>query len=199
MVASVRLCRNPPLAAEISFKTASLRFLRRASIDTHRLIANCLEVSERICAMTPSIPSGVKPCAPNDPSPPKLETAVNLCDDSPPKQTLNEGKFNPELLCEPVSIPGDRHQAETSKLPTRPAPRAEDFPLQTPGATKSYLLRGCRAEVLRPHRQRSHDRRNGVEISTMRLVFGKSERGIHTSLLEPGPLKHNVVYFSGLS
>jgi hypothetical protein len=31
------------------------------------------------------VASGAKACAPNDPSPPKLETAaVNLCDDNPP-------------------------------------------------------------------------------------------------------------------
>src|ERR1700746_2423892 len=40
---------------------------------------------ERICAITSLIASGAKPCAPNDPSPPKLETAaVSLYDDSPP-------------------------------------------------------------------------------------------------------------------
>ena len=40
---------------------------------------------------------------------------------------------------------------------------------------------------------------NVVEISTMRLAFGKSEREIHTSLLEgrprPTALNHNIVYF----
>jgi predicted ATPase len=44
---------------------------------------------------------------------------------------------------------------------------------------------------------------NVVEISTMRLALRKSEREIHTSLLEaargPAPLKHNIVHFSGLS
>src|SRR5438093_2029711 len=39
----------------------------------------------RISRMTFLITSGAKPCAPNDPSPPNLETAgVNFCDDSPP-------------------------------------------------------------------------------------------------------------------
>src|SRR5215470_13351222 len=56
-----------------------------SSIDTHKFIANGLDVSNRICAITSLIASGSKPCAPNDPSPPKLETAaVNLCDDKPP-------------------------------------------------------------------------------------------------------------------
>jgi predicted ATPase len=44
---------------------------------------------------------------------------------------------------------------------------------------------------------------NVVEISTMRLVFGKSEREIHTSLLEAarGRRLSNIILsiFSGLS
>src|SRR5229473_602317 len=56
-----------------------------SSIDTHRFIANGFDVRERICAMTSLVTSGVSPWAPNDPSPPKLETAaVNFCDDNPP-------------------------------------------------------------------------------------------------------------------
>src|SRR6266851_5331821 len=56
-----------------------------SSIDTHKFIANGFDVRERISPMTSLIASGAKPCAPNDPSPPKLETAaVNFCDDNPP-------------------------------------------------------------------------------------------------------------------
>src|SRR5712671_2693490 len=56
-----------------------------SSIDTHRFIANGFDVRERISPTTSLIASGAKPCAPNDPSPPKLETAaVNFCDDNPP-------------------------------------------------------------------------------------------------------------------
>ena len=57
-----------------------------SSIDTHRFIANGLVVRERTCAITSLIRSGARLCAPNDPSPPKLETAaVNRCDDKPPR------------------------------------------------------------------------------------------------------------------
>src|SRR5271156_4690005 len=35
-------------------------------------------------------------------------------------------------------------------LPAPPAPRAEDSPLRTPGATTSFLLRRRRGEVRRP-------------------------------------------------
>src|SRR5476649_2101734 len=56
-----------------------------SSIDTHKFIANGLDVRERISAITSLMASGGKLCAPNDPSPPKLDTAaVNLCDDNPP-------------------------------------------------------------------------------------------------------------------
>jgi hypothetical protein len=56
-----------------------------SSIDTHKFIANGFEVRERISAMTSLIASGARPCAPNEPSPPKLETAaVSRCEDSPP-------------------------------------------------------------------------------------------------------------------
>ena len=47
---------------------------------------NGLEVSARISAIASLIAEGFKPCAPNDPSPPKLETAADsLCEDKPPK------------------------------------------------------------------------------------------------------------------
>src|SRR6202790_2715367 len=56
-----------------------------SSIDTHKFIANGFDVRERISAITSLIPPGDKPTSPNDPSPPKLETAaVNFCDDNPP-------------------------------------------------------------------------------------------------------------------
>src|SRR5581483_1906032 len=57
-----------------------------SSIDTQRFIANGFDVNERISAMTSLIASGARLSAPNDPSPPKFETAaVNLCEGSPPK------------------------------------------------------------------------------------------------------------------
>src|SRR5215469_9834125 len=56
-----------------------------SSMDTHKFIANGFDVRERISAITSLIAAGDKPCAPKDPSPPKLETAaVNLWDDNPP-------------------------------------------------------------------------------------------------------------------
>src|SRR5256886_17705612 len=56
-----------------------------SSMDTHKFIANGFDVRERISAITSLTAPGVRLCAPNDPSPPKLETAaVNFCDDNPP-------------------------------------------------------------------------------------------------------------------
>src|SRR6266478_2280764 len=57
-----------------------------SSCDTHRFIAKGFEVRERISAITSLMASGERLSAPNDPSPPKLETAaVNFCDDNPPR------------------------------------------------------------------------------------------------------------------
>src|ERR1700722_4511283 len=56
-----------------------------SSSDTHRLIANGFGVSDRISAMTAPIDSGLMPSAPNDPRPPKFDTAaVNRWDERPP-------------------------------------------------------------------------------------------------------------------
>src|SRR5579883_2056595 len=56
-----------------------------SSIETQRFIANGFLVSERISAMTSLIALGAKPCAPNEPSPPKFETAaVSCCVANPP-------------------------------------------------------------------------------------------------------------------
>src|SRR5712664_465142 len=81
-----KAARWPASGARLLMKALSSDVRAPASsIDTHKFIAKGLEVRERISAITSLIASGGKPCAPNDPSPPKLETAaVNLCDDSPP-------------------------------------------------------------------------------------------------------------------
>jgi len=50
-----------------------------SSIDTHKFIANGFDVRERISAITSLMASGAKPCAPNDPSPPKFETGYRQC------------------------------------------------------------------------------------------------------------------------
>ena len=58
----------------------------RLPCDTHRFIAKGFEVRERISCdhVFDGCPAS-EMSAPNDPSPPKLETAaVNLCDDNPP-------------------------------------------------------------------------------------------------------------------
>jgi hypothetical protein len=56
-----------------------------SSIDTHKFTANGRDVSARIAPMTPLIASGDNEWAPNDPRPPKFDTAaVNRCDESPP-------------------------------------------------------------------------------------------------------------------
>src|SRR5580700_3913904 len=68
-------------------ENASLLELRApsSSIETQRFIANGFEVSERISAMTSLMAAGLRPCAPNDPRPPKFETAaVNRWVDRPP-------------------------------------------------------------------------------------------------------------------
>ena len=57
-----------------------------SSMETHRFTANGREVSDRISAITSLISGGVLERAPNDPSPPKLDTAAaNRWDDSPPR------------------------------------------------------------------------------------------------------------------
>src|SRR6266566_5260355 len=82
--------RGAPKAARCAASGARLRLnafssdvrAPSSSIETHRFIANGFDVSEPISAITFLIASGARPCAPNDPSPPKLETAaVNFCDD----------------------------------------------------------------------------------------------------------------------
>src|ERR1700733_8454725 len=52
-----------------------------SSVDTHKFIANGLDVRARISEITSLIASGCKPCAPNDQSPQKYDTeAVSLCE-----------------------------------------------------------------------------------------------------------------------
>ncbi len=56
-----------------------------SSIETHKFIAKGFAVNERISAITLAMACGVRPWAPNDPKPPKLETAAaSRCVVSPP-------------------------------------------------------------------------------------------------------------------
>src|SRR5579859_4251714 len=69
-------------------------------METQRLIANGFWVSERISPITSTIALGSRLCAPNEPRPPKLDTAaVSLCDEKPPSGPWIRG----------YSIPGSRH------------------------------------------------------------------------------------------
>src|SRR6267154_5723129 len=70
-----------------------------SSIETHRFMANGFAVSERISAITSSIALGSSPGAPNDPSPPKFDTAaVSLCDERPPSGPRMIGYSIPRTL-----------------------------------------------------------------------------------------------------
>ena len=51
-----------------------------SSVETHKLIADGLEVSAPISLITFLMAEGLKPCAPKEPRPPQFETvAVNRC------------------------------------------------------------------------------------------------------------------------
>jgi hypothetical protein len=55
-------------------------------METQRFIANGFVVSERISLTTSAIADGSRLSAPNEPNPPKLETAaVSLCEERPPR------------------------------------------------------------------------------------------------------------------
>src|SRR5438445_3355337 len=94
-----RAVRCPASGARLRLKapTSEVR-APSSSIDTHRLMANGRDVSERISAITSLMASGSRECAPNDPSPPKLETAaVSLCEDSPPSGPWMRGYLIPSF------------------------------------------------------------------------------------------------------